>query len=69
MGSEEGMQALSGLLHASLGDNWARRCRSWHPMLAQFTALGYLKAEQAHLNAELKLDKGLVTVNGLPLPQ
>ena len=36
-------------------------------MLAQFTALGYLKAEQAQLQAELKLDKGQLTVNGLPL--
>ncbi|MNP71168.1 hypothetical protein D3C76_1675130 [compost metagenome] len=69
MGSEEGMQALSGLLHASLGDQLGKAVPQLAPMLAQFTALGYLKAEQAHLNAELKLDKGLVTVNGLPLPQ
>ncbi|MCE9954687.1 DUF945 family protein [Aeromonas rivipollensis] len=69
MGSEEGMQALSGLLNASLGDQLGKAVPQLAPMLAQFTALGYLKAEPAHLNAELKLDKGLVTINGLPLPQ
>ncbi|QXW28443.1 YdgA family protein [Aeromonas sanarellii] len=67
MGSEEGMQALSGLLHAHLGDKLGQAVPQLAPMLAQFTALGYLKAEQAQLQAELKLDKGQLTVNGLPL--
>lgn len=38
-------------------------------MLSQFTDLGYLKVESAVLSAELKLEKGQVTVNGLPLHQ
>ena len=29
--------------------------------------MGYLKAQESQLQAELKLDKGAVTVNGLPL--
>jgi hypothetical protein len=29
--------------------------------------MGYLKADKAQLTAELKLDKGAMTINGLPL--
>lgn len=67
MGSEEGMQALSGLLHASLGDKLGKAVPQLAPMLAQFTAEGYLKAEQERLNAEFKLEKGMATINGLAL--
>lgn len=67
MGGEEGMQPLSGLLHAKLGDQLGKAVPQLAPMLAQFTAQGYLKAEQERLNADLKLDKGRVTINGLPL--
>jgi len=69
MESEEGMQALSGLLHARLGDKLGQAVPQLAPMLSQFTDLGYLKAESAVLSAELKLEKGQVTVNGLPLHQ
>lgn len=67
MGSEEGMQALSGLLHAHLGEKLGQAVPQLAPMLEQFTAMGYLKAQESQLQAELKLDKGAVTVNGLPL--
>lgn len=66
---EEGVPALSGLLHARLSDNLGKAVPQLAAMLDQFTTQGYLKAEQAELSAELKLDKGKVTVNGLPLPQ
>lgn len=69
MESEEGMQALSGLLHARLGDKLGQAVPQLAPMLSQFTDLGYLKVESAVLSAELKLEKGQVTVNGLPLHQ
>ncbi|MOA42717.1 hypothetical protein D3C78_1647900 [compost metagenome] len=67
VGSEEGMQALSGLLHAKLGDQLGKAVPQLAPMLAQFTAEGYLKAEQERLNAEFKLEKGMATINGLAL--
>ncbi|MBV7414516.1 lipoprotein [Aeromonas encheleia] len=67
VGSEEGMQALSGLLHAKLGDQLGKAVPQLAPMLAQFTAQGYLKAEPEQLSAELKLDKGVATINGLAL--
>lgn len=66
-GESEGMHALSGLLHAKLGDKLGKAVPQLDPMLAQFTAQGYLKAEPAQLGAEFKLDKGMVTINGLPL--
>lgn len=62
---EEGMAALSGLLHAQLGDQLGKAVPQLAPMLAQFSAQGYLKAEPPRLSAELKLDKGMVTINGL----
>ncbi|MFQ2189216.1 DUF945 family protein [Aeromonas jandaei] len=65
--SEEGMQALSGQLHASLSDKLGKVVPQLAPMLEQLTAMGYLKADQQKLNAELKLDKGVMTVNDLPL--
>uniref|UniRef100_UPI003BA1AD83 DUF945 family protein n=1 Tax=Aeromonas jandaei TaxID=650 RepID=UPI003BA1AD83 len=64
---EEGMQALSGQLHASLSDKLGKAVPQLAPMLEQLTAMGYLKADQQKLNAELKLDKGAMTVNDLPL--
>ena len=64
---EEGMQALSGQLHASLSDKLGKVVPQLAPMLEQLTAMGYLKADQQKLNAELKLDKGSMTVNDLPL--
>lgn len=64
---EEGMQALSGQLHASLSDKLGKVVPQLAPMLEQLTAMGYLKADQQKLNAELKLDKGVMTVNDLPL--
>ena len=67
VGSEEGMQALSGLLHAKLGDQLGKAVPQLAPMLAQFIAQGYLKAEPEQLSAELKLDKGVATINGLAL--
>ncbi len=70
MGGEEGsesMHALSGLLHTKLGDQLGKAVPQLAPMLAQFTAQGYLKAEPGQLSADLKLDKGAITINGLPL--
>ncbi|MHC9245183.1 DUF945 family protein [Aeromonas jandaei] len=64
---EEGMQALSGQLHTSLSDKLGKAVPQLAPMLEQLTAMGYLKADQQKLNAELKLDKGSMTVNDLPL--
>ncbi|MFB2872613.1 DUF945 family protein [Aeromonas jandaei] len=64
---EEGMQALSGQFHASLSDKLGKVVPQLAPMLEQLTAMGYLKADQQKLNAELKLDKGVMTVNDLPL--
>ncbi|WP_429057294.1 DUF945 family protein [Aeromonas jandaei] len=64
---EEGMQALNGQLHASLSDKLGKVVPQLAPMLEQLTAMGYLKADQQKLNAELKLDKGVMTVNDLPL--
>ncbi|MBL0665569.1 DUF945 family protein [Aeromonas jandaei] len=64
---EEGMQALSGQLHASLSDKLGKAVPQLAPMLEQLTAMGYLKADQQKLNAELKLGKGSMTVNDLPL--
>lgn len=65
--SEAGMQALSGVLHARLSDQLGKAVPQLAPMLDQLTELGYLKADQQKLTAELKLDKGAVTVNDLPL--
>ncbi|MFB2863261.1 DUF945 family protein [Aeromonas sp. MdU4] len=65
--SEEGMQALSGQLHATLSDKLGKAVPQLAPMLDQLTAMGYLKADQQQLTSELKLEKGAVTVNDLPL--
>jgi Bacterial protein of unknown function (DUF945) len=65
--SEEGMHALSGLLHANLSGKLGKAVPQLAPMLEQLTAMGYLKADNAQLTAELKLDKGVMTINGLPL--
>ncbi|MGY3894787.1 DUF945 family protein [Aeromonas enterica] len=64
---EQGMHALSGLLHANLSDKLGKAVPQLAPMLEQFAAMGYLKADKAQLTAELKLDKGAMTINGLPL--
>ncbi|WP_042872820.1 DUF945 family protein, partial [Aeromonas piscicola] len=65
--SEQGMHALSGLLHANLSDQLGKAVPQLAPMLEQFAAMGYLKADKARLTAEFKLDKGAMTINGLPL--
>lgn len=65
--SEEGMLALSGQLHASLSDKLGKAVPQLAPMLDQLTLMGYLKADQQKLISELKLVKGAVTVNNLPL--
>jgi hypothetical protein len=65
--SEEWMHALSGLLHANLSGKLGKAVPQLAPMLEQLTAMGYLKADNAQLTAELKLDKGVMTINGLPL--
>lgn len=65
--SEEGMHALSGLLHANLSGQLGKAVPQLAPMLEQFAAMGYLKADKARLTAEFKLDKGAMTINGLPL--
>jgi hypothetical protein len=65
--SEAGMQALSGQLHASLSDKLGKAVPQLAPMLDQLTLMGYLKADQQKLISELKLVKGAVTVNNLPL--
>ena len=65
--SEQGMHALSGLMHANLSDKLGKAVPQLAPMLEQFAAMGYLKADKARLTAELKLDKGAMTINGLPL--
>ena len=51
----------------SLADKLGKVVPQLAPMLEQLTAMGYLKADQQKLNAELKLDKGVMTVNDLPL--
>lgn len=65
--SEQGMHALSGLMHANVSDKLGKAVPQLAPMLEQFAAMGYLKADKAQLTAELKLDKGAMTINGLPL--
>lgn len=65
--SDAGMQALSGVLHASLSDKLGKAVPQLAPMLDQLTQMGYLKADKQALTSELKLEKGAVTVNGLPL--
>ncbi|WP_429116017.1 DUF945 family protein [Aeromonas veronii] len=65
--SDAGMQALSGVLHASLSDKLGKAVPQLAPMLEQLTLMGYLKADKQVLTSELKLEKGAVTVNGLPL--
>ncbi|WP_033136711.1 DUF945 family protein [Aeromonas finlandensis] len=65
--SEEGMQALSGQLHANLSDKLGKAVPQLAPMLDQLTLMGYLKADQQKLISELKLEKGAMTVNDLPL--
>lgn len=65
--SEAGMQALSGVLHASLSDKLGKAVPQLAPMLDQLTLMGYLKADKQALTSELKLEKGAVTVNDLPL--
>lgn len=65
--SDAGMQALSGVLHASLSDKLGKAVPQLAPMLDQLTLMGYLKADKQALTSELKLEKGAVTVNDLPL--
>ncbi|WP_337074672.1 DUF945 family protein [Aeromonas veronii] len=65
--SDAGMQALSGVLHASLSDKLGKAVPQLAPMLDQLTLMGYLKADKQALTSELKLEKGTVTVNELPL--
>ena len=65
--SDGGMQALSGMLHASLSDKLGKAVPQLAPMLDQLTLMGYLKADKQALTSELKLEKGAVTVNDLPL--
>ncbi len=65
--SDAGMQALSGVLHASLSDKLGKAVPQLAPMLDQLTLMGYLKADKQVLTSELKLEKGAVTVNDLPL--
>ncbi|QTL94356.1 DUF945 family protein [Aeromonas jandaei] len=65
--NEEGMQALSGQLHASLSDNLGKAVPQLAPMVELLTASGYLKAVQRKLNAELQWDKGVMKVNGQQL--
>ena len=65
--SEAGMQALSGVLHANLSDKLGKAVPQLAPMLDQLTLMGYLKADKQALTSELKLEKGAVTVNDLPL--
>ncbi|QPR56469.1 DUF945 family protein [Aeromonas allosaccharophila] len=65
--SEAGMQALSGVLHANLSDKLGKAVPQLAPMLDQLTLMGYLKADKQVLTSELKLEKGAVTVNDLPL--
>ncbi|WP_270795742.1 DUF945 family protein [Aeromonas sp. QDB11] len=65
--SEAGMQSLSGVLHANLSDKLGKAVPQLAPMLDQLTLMGYLKADKQALTSELKLEKGVVTVNDLPL--
>lgn len=65
--SDAGMQALSGVLYASLSDKLGKAVPQLAPMLDQLTLMGYLKADKQALTSELKLEKGAVTVNDLPL--
>ncbi|MGU5651783.1 DUF945 family protein [Aeromonas allosaccharophila] len=65
--SEAGMEALSGVLHANLSDKLGKAVPQLAPMLDQLTLMGYLKADKQALTSELKLEKGAVTVNDLPL--
>ena len=65
--SDAGMQALSGVLHANLSDKLGKAVPQLAPMLDQLTLMGYLKADKLALTSELKLEKGAVTVNDLPL--
>ena len=65
--SEAGMQALSGVLHANLSEKLGKAVPQLAPMLDQLTLMGYLKADKQALTSELKLEKGAVTVNDLPL--
>ncbi|WP_139708881.1 DUF945 family protein [Aeromonas allosaccharophila] len=65
--SEAGMQALSGVLHANLSDKLGKAVPQLAPMLDQLTLMGYLKVDKQALTSELKLEKGAVTVNDLPL--
>ncbi|MCR6552069.1 YdgA family protein, partial [Aeromonas sp. CPF2-S1] len=65
--SDAGMQALSGVLHASLSDKLGKAVPQLAPMLDQLTLMGYLKADKQALTSELKLEKGAVMVNDLPL--
>ena len=58
MGSEEGMQALSGLLHAHLGEKLGQAVPQLAPMLEQFTAMGYLKAQESGFRPSSSSTKG-----------
>ena len=58
------MPAYPRLLQCQPRDQLGKGSAAAGAHAAQFTAC--LKAEPAHFNAELKLDKGLVTINSLP---
>ncbi|PTT26513.1 hypothetical protein DBR30_12820, partial [Aeromonas sp. HMWF017] len=65
--SDAGMQHAGEGLHASLSDKLGKAVPQLAPMLDQLTLMGYLKADKQALTSELKLEKGAVTVNDLPL--
>ncbi|MGL4933038.1 MAG: DUF945 family protein [Aeromonas sp.] len=65
--SAAGIQAVSGVLHASLSDKLGKAVAQLAPMLEQLTLMGYLQADQQQLISELKLEQGVVTVNNVPL--
>jgi len=50
-----------------LSDKLGKAVPQLAPMLDQLTLMGYLKADKQVLTSELKLEKGAVTVNDLPL--
>jgi hypothetical protein len=66
-GQEDGMKALSGFFKLSLSEGMGEAVPQLAPMLVQLQQLGYLKAQQNNLKAELKLQEGKLTVNELPL--
>ncbi|MGL4251159.1 MAG: DUF945 family protein [Aeromonas sp.] len=66
-GNQPEMQALSGVLHTSLSGKLGKAVPQLAPMLEQLVQMGFLKADQQKLISELRLEKGGITVNGLPL--